>query len=50
MTSLVDNATCIGAMRQANRILVGKPEEKRPLVTTKLIWEDIIKKRHKDVM
>jgi hypothetical protein len=33
----------MGAKRNAYRILIGKPEEKRPLVRPKRMWVDNIK-------
>jgi hypothetical protein len=33
----------MGEMRNRDNILVAKPEEKRPLVTTRVIWEDNIR-------
>jgi hypothetical protein len=33
----------MGAMRSAHRILVGKPEEKRPLGRPRHMWVDNIK-------
>jgi hypothetical protein len=35
--------------RNAYRILVGKPEEKRPLGRAKRIWEDNIKKNGREI-
>jgi hypothetical protein len=34
---------CIGVKRNAYRILVGKPEGKRPLARPRCMWEDNIK-------
>jgi hypothetical protein len=36
-------ATRIGEMRRASRVLVGEPEEKRPLGRPKRRWENNIK-------
>jgi hypothetical protein len=33
----------MGEMRNAYNILVGKPEEKRPLERPRIMWEDNIK-------
>jgi hypothetical protein len=45
---------CVGKMRNASKILVGKPEEKRPLGRAGCGWEDNIRMDlketgHKDV-
>jgi hypothetical protein len=40
---LVGHLSHIGGMRNAYRILVGRSEGKRPLVTTRHMWEDYIK-------
>jgi hypothetical protein len=39
----------MGAKRDSYRILVGKPEEKRPLGIPRRIWEDNIKIDIKDM-
>jgi hypothetical protein len=38
-----DNVACMGAMRNANKILVGKLEGKRPLGRPRCKWEDNIR-------
>jgi hypothetical protein len=39
----VGHVACLGERRGSYRVLVGKPEEKRPLGRPWLIWEDNIK-------
>jgi hypothetical protein len=40
---LAGNVACIGVKRNAYRILVGKPEGKRPLARPRRRWKDNIK-------
>jgi len=37
------HVACMGGRRGAYRVMVGKPEGKRPLVRTRCRWEDNIK-------
>jgi hypothetical protein len=39
----------MGEMKNENRILVGKPEGKRPLGGRRCRWEDNIKMDHREV-
>jgi hypothetical protein len=43
------HVACMGDMRNAYEILVGKPEEKRPLGRPRHRWEDNIRKDLKDI-
>jgi hypothetical protein len=36
----VGHVACIGEIRTACKILIGKPERKRPLVRLRYRWED----------
>jgi hypothetical protein len=47
--SWVWHATHVGNMRNFNRILVAKPEGKRPLERSRYRWEYIIKTRLKEI-
>jgi len=38
-----EHVTCMGERRGVHRVLVGKPEGKRPLGRTSRRWEDNIK-------
>lgn len=40
---------CMGGKRNACRVLVGSPEEKRPVRRTRHTWEDNIKKDLKEI-
>jgi hypothetical protein len=45
----VEHVACVGKRRGAYKILVGKPEGKRPLGRPKRRWEDDIKMDLKEV-
>ena len=46
---MVQHVARVGERRGAERVLVGKPEGKRPLGRTKLKWEDNIKMNLQEV-
>jgi hypothetical protein len=43
------HVACMGKKRSSYRILVGKPEGKRPLGIPKSQWQDNIKMDHRDL-
>jgi hypothetical protein len=43
MTEITGHVAHMGEERRVHRVLVGKPEEKRPLGRPRCIWEDNIK-------
>jgi len=48
-TSWVGHVACVGESRGVYRVLVGKPERKRPPGRPRLRWEDNIKKDFQEV-
>jgi len=45
----VGHVACMEERRVANRVLVGKPEGKRPVGRPRHRWEDNIKMEHQEV-
>ena len=45
----VRHVACVGERRGSYSVLIGKPEGKRPLVRTRLRWEDNIKMNIQEV-
>jgi len=43
------NVACMGERRGVYRVLVGRPEGKRPLGRPRFRWEDKIKMYHQEV-
>jgi len=43
------HVACFGERRVAYRVLVGKPQDKRPLGRPRIRWEDNIKMNHQEV-
>jgi hypothetical protein len=49
MNEMGGDVTCVGERRGAYRILVGRPEGRRPLVRCRCRWEDNIKMELQEV-